>query len=441
MSSQDLPEKPAPLVVYSENEKEDKKTHSDVETSASKSGAQGPSPNASRTAFGPSAPEEVSEEHKEAIIAGRIRFPAFSGVERSDSGSVGLPPGAIPMPVPIFDGSKLVVPAHHHASRRVLPPPTPKPSPSSSFWSFLGFGSSKPAPPPVAADRRVVVSPPAPHSPARVPSQPANYIRPPPPFRAQPQQGVTSKPRPVNNPRPQPFYTRTDRPAPATAPRPAPPAQPASATRPNPPAFVAPLTRPEATPRPFSQSPPSTEPRPVYRHTSTAPPPTVPTTTTPTTTSTSTTTTTHRPTTTRSPPSPSPPTTSLPVTPMRITEYNPYFVNAPQYDENHRGGFKPPTLQSSSYDGWRVVGVPSTPLEGQGDSLSPVVSFVKENTPEIIIRAPTQESSDDDIVTGVISDRMGEVADGDQLVQFSSQLNVETPGIVRSYWVEPPSLA
>lgn len=85
--------------------------------------------------------------------------------------------------------------------------------------------------------------------------------------------------------------------------------------------------------------------------------------------------------------------------------------------------------------------MPSTPLEGQGDSLSPVVSFVKENTPEIIIRAPTQESSDDDIVTGVISDRMGEVADGDQLVQFSSQLNVETPGIVRSYWVEPPSLA
>ncbi|XP_037798894.1 pollen-specific leucine-rich repeat extensin-like protein 2 [Penaeus monodon] len=428
-----------------EHKKEDRMTNSDGETSTSKSSTQGPLPNASRTALGLSNPEEVSEEHKESIIAGRIRFPAFSGVERSDSGSGGLPPGAIPMPVPIFDGSKLVVP--NQASRRVLRLPTPKPSASSSFWSFLGFGSSEPSTPPVAADRRVVVGPPAPHSPAHVPSQPANYIRPPPPFRSQPQQGVTSKPRPVYNPRPQPFYTRADRPAPATTPRPVPAAnpppvsRPGSATRPNPPAFVVPSARPEATPRPFRQSPPSTEPRPVYRHTSTAPPPTASTTTTTTTTTTSTTTTTTpRPTTTRSPTSPSPPTTSQPVTPMRITEYNPYYAHAPQYDEN-RGGFKPPTIQSSSYDGWRVVGVPSTPLEGQGDSLSPVVSFVKENTPEIIIRAPTRESSDDDVVTGVISDRMGEVADEDQLVQFSSRLNVETPGIVQSYWVKAPSLA
>lgn len=148
-----------------------------------------------------------------------------------------------------------------------------------------------------------------------------------------------------------------------------------------------------------------------------------------------------------------------------------------------------------------MVGSHAAPAEGLGAPLSPVMSYVRENTPEIIIKPTTEKLKDGeqltlkqkevenkqkvdealksrqgmeapdveiqtidnerrrlhqggegDVVVGtirgrpagssIISERSGLITASDpQLVQFSSQLNIETPGIVRSYWVPPPVLA
>ncbi|XP_066980136.1 putative uncharacterized protein DDB_G0290521 [Macrobrachium rosenbergii] len=187
----------------------------------------------------------------------------------------------------------------------------------------------------------------------------------------------------------------------------------------------------------------SFNPRPVYRHTTT------------TTESPATVTERPHPTTTTARTETTPtqsPSTPQPVTPMRITEYpssNYHIVNRKETENIGDGGFKAPVISSSAYSGWQAVGAPRLPSTGPGDGLSPVVSYVKENIPDILIKPTantnTYQNDDDDtdVVTGVISDRMGLVDDGDdgQLVKYSSRFNVETPGIVRSYWVKPPTLA
>lgn len=147
-----------------------------------------------------------------------------------------------------------------------------------------------------------------------------------------------------------------------------------------------------------------------------------------------------------------------------------------------------------------MVGAHAAPAEGLGAPLSPVMSYVRENTPEIIIKPTTEKLKDGeqltvkqkeseskpkadvglksrqgmeapdveiqtidyarrrlhqggegDVVVGtirgrpgssIISERSGLITASDpQLVQFSSKLNIESPGIVRSYWVPPPVLA
>jgi len=137
-------------------------------------------------------------------------------------------------------------------------------------------------------------------------------------------------------------------------------------------------------------------------------------------------------------------TTSAPVTPMRVTEFNPFFARQAALKQHEdKGNFKPPALTESDYSGWKALN--AGPQEGKGDA-NPVVSYVKENTPEIIIRSPSSSDSDDigEVITGTkFSERLGAPAakTGSQMVQFTSKLNVETPGVVRSYWIDPPSLA
>ncbi|KAK3859429.1 hypothetical protein Pcinc_034461 [Petrolisthes cinctipes] len=346
----------------------------------------------------------------------------------------------------------------HPLTRRVLPAK----SSSNSFWSFLGLGETETEPKPTPTRRRD--PPPRPH-PTRV-YRPGPLPPPPPPVQTIPLPLVPKAPRPVQVSHP---------PHPATPPT----------------VLTSPLpstTTPPTTPTPrFISTTTSKELRPVYHHT------TIPTTT----------------------------TTTLPTTtaPLVITGLSSRHAHGPNAQVGHpyahdvtrfthilgapspplHGKFRPPKIDASSYSGWRVVGAHAAPAEGLGAPLSPVMSYVRENTPEIIIKPTTEKLKDGeqetvkqkevqykpkmddqlnarqgmeagveiqtidferkrqnqggegDVVVGTIrgrpgnaglSDRAGLITASDpQLVHFSSKLNIESPGIVRSYWVPPPVLA
>ncbi|XP_068219529.1 mucin-2-like [Palaemon carinicauda] len=384
--------------------------------------------------------EEVSEEDKEAIIAGKFKFPPMS-VDRYGAGDdTALPQNIIPFPVPLI---------------------TPEED-SSVKWSLFGFGSPSKPESPLPHPEHLKAEP---SQNQRRPLPKASALRSTPPVpsnlrNAQNQVRVAAHGSQRYNP------SRYSRPASYTV-----PSQASDSTKlqqnhiredeyhntnttftTEPPTSSASITttlpRKVVTFRPFPVSdvtPKFTKPRPVYRHS--------------TTTTESSTTVTERAnltTTTARPTSSTPnPSTSQPVTPMRITEYNPYSnyrttVNLKETEGKEEGGFQAPVISSSAYSGWQAVGAPRLPSTGPGDGLSPVVSYVKENIPDILIKSPvvtnTYKNNDDDadVVTGVISDRMG-LVDGSEedghLVKYSSRFNVETPGIVRSYWVKPPTLA
>ena len=382
--------------------------------------------------------EEVSEEHKEAIIAGKFRFPPLS-VDRSGAGNDNaFPQNVIPMPVPLL---------------------TPQQD-SPVKWSVFGFGSPSKSKPP--SSEYVITQPPrVQRPPLPPPPHKVNGLRAPPPLPPN-LQHLHNKVHPNKSNSRRPVPSRYNQPI--SYDLPPTPARfvdfhqknltedvPNTNVTTSPPMTTTSTTVPPSTVIstfiPFSVSAvtaKSTKPRPVYR-------PTVTTTEEQTTTvKTDISTPAVNIQNVTSPPLVQISTTSQPVTPMRITEFNPYneYYRASVRDDSRgatEGGFKAPVIKSSDYSGWKVVGAPRLPSTGPGDGLSPVISYVKENIPDILI-APIRKSMDrnidGDIVTGVISDRMGEVDDDSdsQLVKYSSQFNVETPGIVRSYWVKPPSL-
>ncbi|XP_045132613.1 vegetative cell wall protein gp1-like [Portunus trituberculatus] len=90
------------------------------------------------------------------------------------------------------------------------------------------------------------------------------------------------------------------------------------------------------------------------------------------------------------------------------------------------GSFRPPVLDEASYSGWVAVGGTQHPPK------EPVVSYVQENTPEVPTLTPTQEK---------VERRMGVAGGGRGLVKYTSRLNVEAPDVVKSYWMQAPSLA
>nr|XP_045603787.1 nascent polypeptide-associated complex subunit alpha, muscle-specific form-like [Procambarus clarkii] len=389
--------------------------------------------------------EEVSDEHKEGIIAGKVRFPPMPIVERTGEDGQ-LRSGIIPVPVPIY------------ASRQELPPQ----SFSDSFWSFLGFGNSKPEP--VAAERRDVVESTRIKKQPRTKSKTRTRRRRPRPNKVNRFHDDTPLARAAlssslqlpdvskshlvygSNPR----LSQTPPPATILTPDLATPVNKLHPTStPSSDAPSTPPSDPPSTPSSDSPSTPSSDPpstqnphlsstrypdpsslRPVYKHTST---------TEAATSSSQQSLTTVQP--AESPVTEPSPTliTRNSATPFYITEYTPYYPIIPN-EREELNNFKAPIIESSSYGGWKAVEEQPAPADGRGGvTHSPVVPSARGNVPAIIIGEPIADM-DEEVVTGVISDRMGEAQD-DQLVKFSSRLNVETPGIVRSYWVKAPVLA
>ncbi|KAK7074240.1 hypothetical protein SK128_020392 [Halocaridina rubra] len=360
--------------------------------------------------------EEVSEEHKEAIIAGKFKFPALTSIKRSSAGDDSVSSqNYIPMPVPIL-------PHQEPASSRI---------PENS-WTIVGFQPSKTK---------------------------ASHIKNSINNHSLPQNESDSLPSLLVAPTTKPKTNDQVHQTKYVARRPDVPKSGGLSDHLLPPPLVdSPVMNreqqegsstkdteqtqlvilPTVSPISPNTNPPVSYPQPVYLHFSTT---SIPATTStskpsfinrnmksqttkyPLYTSTETTQTTHL------------------VTPMRITEFNPYYDHKNNIAESVSGVFKAPDIKD--YGGWKVVGVPPTPSEGPGDALSPILTYVKENTPEIILMSPTssteENDKDVDVITGVISGRMGEVMDG-ELVQYSSRFSVETPGVVRSYMVQSPSL-
>ena len=145
-------------------------------------------------------------------------------------------------------------------------------------------------------------------------------------------------------------------------------------------------------------------------------------------------------------------TTRNPSKPMRVTEFDPNANRTPipTLKPNPKS-FVEPSVPEHSYDGWVVIGS-SLP-----DSVNPVVSYVKENTPKIKIKNSKEKTSTSDnhqnqsqvkyskyhatqkeetpkgeIITGTpIKEN---VKDG-SLVQYSTLLSIEAPDVVNSYLI------
>ncbi|XP_069939296.1 mucin-2-like [Cherax quadricarinatus] len=344
--------------------------------------------------------EEVSDEHKEGIIAAKIRFPPMHGVEKV-GGDINeqFPSGIIPVPVPIYPH-----------------PETTTQSYSDVFWSFLGFGTSKPEP--IAADRRSVL--PIQRGTHKRKRNKSRSPRPRPTPRSQQRSAkVDTKPPSLHSPLQS--YVSIPRPVPFSGPQIS-PRLPVITTSSTTTETQSPLTLTlPSSPTPThlhqlpSRSSDPTELRPIYRHIST---------------------TSQYLLTTQPTEIAIAQSTPKTATPLYLTEYSSHYSHIPNAPKEHEH-IKANTVESSSYGGWKAVEVPPKPAEESRASLNPAVAYIRENTPDVIIKGPATDRGEQ-IATGVISDRMGEV--DDQMVQFSSKLSVETPGTVRSYWVKPPAL-